>query len=118
MAFAFKARPCALSDVRVLSLVDLMCGLMEGHVFQVAMIVHHGHMYQNWAEVNGTGCFRATPCLMAPSPPGKPPVCHTDCRWWDLNNVTDYVHNTLEMVTLLLDVLVPSRWVTSVVPLP
>ena len=40
-------------------------------------------MWQNWAVVNGTGCFRVDACLR---PDGS---CDLSCDFFDLNNVSD-----------------------------
>jgi hypothetical protein len=62
------------------------------------VVVQHGHMWENWAvnATTGTGCFRASPCLTGNG------TCDLSCRYWDLNNVTTWVHETLGMDYIML----------------
>ena len=55
---------------------------------RTAVVMAHGHFYANWNYTSN--CFRETPGCPAT------PTCNLSCAFWDLNNISTWLHQDLE----------------------
>ena len=69
---------------------------------KTAVIMAHGHAYTNWDY--SRNCYRATSAC----PAG--PICNLSCAWWDLNNVSTWLHEDLglDYFTLYMPLMWPN----------